>query len=70
LKSSKYLRGVNDLYKLINLSLQGFNIFLKTPRGPDSFWLKPKESVIIEESSVSDQIKKMVRKHLLKLERT
>lgn len=57
------------MVKLINLSLQGFNIFIKTPSGPSSFWLTPKESVLIQESSVSEQIKKMIKKRLLKLER-
>lgn len=57
------------MYKLVNLSLQGFNIFIKTPHGPSSFWLTPKESVLIEQDAISQQIKKMVKKHLLKLER-
>jgi len=57
------------LSKLTNLSLQGFNIFLKTSYGPKSIWLKPKESVIIEEASISQQIKRMTKRHFLKLER-
>jgi len=57
------------MVRLINLSLQGFNIFLKTPTGPSSFWLTPKETVMIQESNVSDQIKRMVKRRLLKLER-
>jgi len=57
------------MVRLINLSLQGFNIFLKTPTGPSSFWLIPKETVMIQESNVSDQIKRMVKRRLLKLER-
>ena len=35
----------------------------------NEFWLTPKESVLIPESSVSSQIKKMIKKKLLKLER-
>lgn len=57
------------LVKLKNQALQGFNIFLQTSSGTKSFWLTPKESVMIEESSISQQIKNMVRKHLLKIER-
>lgn len=57
------------LIKLVNLSLQGFNIFLVSDAGSKSFWLTPKESVLIPESSVSSQIKKMIKKKLLKLER-
>jgi predicted transcriptional regulator len=57
------------LIKLVNLSLQGFNIFLVTDSGPKSFWLTPKESVMIPESSVSSQIKKMIKKKILRLER-
>jgi hypothetical protein len=58
------------LYKLINQSLQGFNIFLKASGTEKSFWLKPKESVLIEENSISTQIRRMVNRRLLKLERT
>jgi len=65
----KYLKRSNNLYKLVNVSLQGFNIFLKTETGPKSFWLRPKESVLIQTNSVTEQIKKMTKKHLLKLER-
>ena len=57
------------LIKLVNLSLQGFNIFLLTDSGAKSFWLTPKESVMIPENSVSSQINKMIKKKLLKLER-
>jgi hypothetical protein len=57
------------LVKLKNQALQGFNIFIVTNSGTKSFWLTPKESVMIEESSISQQIKNMVRKNLLKIER-
>jgi hypothetical protein len=57
------------LVKLKNQALQGFNIFLQTDSGTKSFWLTPKESVLIEESSITQQIKNMVRRNLLKIER-
>jgi hypothetical protein len=37
--------------------------------GSKSFWLTPKESVMIPETSVSSQIKKMIKKKILRLER-
>lgn len=55
--------------KLVNLSRQGFNIFINSNSGSKSFWLTPKESVLIPEDGVSAQIKKMIKKKLLKLER-
>lgn len=57
------------LVKLKNQALQGFHIFLLTESGTKSFWLTPKESVMIEEASISRQIKNMVRKNLLRIER-
>lgn len=57
------------MIKLINLSRQGFNIFLKTDNGSKSFWLTPKETILIAENTVSSQIKKMVNKNILKIER-
>jgi len=57
------------LVKLKNQSLQGFNIFVLSNSGTKSFWLTPKESVLIEDSSITQQIKNMVRRNLLKIER-
>jgi len=57
------------LVKLKNQSAQGFNIFILTSSGTKSFWLTPKESVLIEEASIGGQIKNMVRKNLLRIER-
>jgi len=57
------------LIKLKNQSLQGFNIFVLSNSGTKSFWLTPKESVLIEDSSITQQIKNMVRRNLLKIER-
>lgn len=57
------------LVKLKNQAAQGFNIFILTESGTKSFWLTPKESVLLEESSIGAQIKNMVRKNLLRIER-
>jgi hypothetical protein len=57
------------LVKIVNLSRQGFNVFLLTESGSKSFWLTPKESVLVPESSVSGQIRKMIKKKILRLER-
>lgn len=57
------------LIKLVNNSRQGFHVFLVTDSGPSSFWFKPKDSVLIPENQMSNQIRKMIKKKILRLER-
>lgn len=56
------------MMKLTNTGFQGFNIFLLTPNGPKSFWINPKEVILLQESTISDQIRRMVQKKLFRLE--
>lgn len=56
------------MLRLINLSFQGFNVFLKTEDGVKSLWLNSKETILVPERYISEQIKRMVQKKLFKLE--
>jgi len=52
---------------ITNQSLQSWQIFFQTQKGVESYRLKPRKSVVVPESYISDQIKTMVRRRLLKI---
>ena len=54
--------------KLIkNDSYTGRSIYLKTPSGPQSIWLTPKESVCVPESFISNTIRNLAKRRILKI---
>jgi hypothetical protein len=54
--------------KLItNNSLQAFTIFLKTEKGVKEKRLFPKESIVVPETYVSEQIQTLHKRRLLKI---
>jgi len=57
------------MIKLINLSHQGFDVFLTTPEGPKSLWVHAKEAILIPAECVSEQIRRLVQKKVFRLEK-
>jgi len=54
--------------KLIkNDSLQSFIIYLSSPRGAKEYWLKPGESIVVPNSSLSEQVHTLHHRRLLKI---
>ncbi len=48
-----------------NDSIQGFELYLNTPKGKEIKFLKPKQTVIVPEGYISTQIKTLhKRRHL------
>ena len=48
-----------------NDTFQSFSIFLATPAGGKEYWLRPNESILVQKSYVTEQIRNMqVRKQL------
>jgi hypothetical protein len=48
-----------------NDSLQAFEIFLRTPAGVRTVWLRPKQSIAVPGGYISEQIVTMVNRRLL-----
>jgi len=53
--------------RLKNDSLQTFSIYLLTESGEKEYWLKPKESLVIPESYLTDQVRNLLKRRLFKL---
>ena len=52
--------------KLItNNSLQSFEIFLSTPKGPEPVWITPRQTVAVPAGYISEQIHNMVNRRML-----
>lgn len=50
-----------------NLSLQGFEVYLATRNGPKPIWLAPSSCVVVPESFISEQVKLLVKRRILKV---
>jgi hypothetical protein len=52
---------------ITNDSLQGFEIHFRTPKGNTTKWLKPKETIVVPASYITEQVKNMQRMRLLRV---
>ena len=50
-----------------NTSLQGRFVFLNTSSGTKDVWLSPGKSIVVQESSITQQVKNLVGRRLLKI---
>jgi hypothetical protein len=50
-----------------NYSLQGITIILKSGNNFENVWLKPKESIRVSESQITQQIKNLHRRRLINI---
>jgi hypothetical protein len=50
-----------------NDSLQGFILYLSSPKGSNSYWLKPGQSIVVPDSALSEQVKTLHKRRLLKI---
>lgn len=52
---------------ITNDSFQAFQIFVRYPKGLTSIRLKPKESIVVPSSAITDQCMTMARRKLIKI---
>jgi len=52
---------------ITNSSLQSFEIHFATPKGNTSHWLKPRETIVVPLSYITEQVKNMQRMRLLRV---
>lgn len=50
-----------------NETTQGFEIYLNNQNGPQAFWLKPKQKIVVEDSAITEQIVVLSQRKLIKL---
>ncbi len=50
-----------------NESQQSFEIYVMTTAGARSYWIQPKESIIVAKESLTEQIRIMQRRNILKI---
>ena len=50
-----------------NVSIQGLEIYVSTPNGPETIWVQPRQSITIPESYVGSQIKQLAIRRMVKV---
>ena len=53
---------------IINQSMQAFEIYFTTEKGAETYWLTPDEYITIPTHYISDQIKNLVERRLIKIQ--
>ena len=53
--------------RIQNDSLQSFTIYLVTESGVKEKWMQPKESIVVPESYLTDQVKNLHKRRLFKI---
>jgi hypothetical protein len=55
--------------RVYNSSFQGLEVHYKTQKNPETEWLPPQKSIVIDEWQVTDQIKNLLRRRVLEFRR-
>jgi len=55
---------------ITNDSLQSFEILFNYQNGPRRVWLKPKQTIVVPETAVSQQCLLMARRRILRIKTT
>lgn len=50
-----------------NDSYTGREITIKTPTGPNTLWIKPNEQVVVPDQAISNTIKNLAKRRILKI---
>jgi hypothetical protein len=53
---------------ITNTSIQSFEIYFTTDKGPESYWLQPQETVVVPQSYFSDQIRLLTKRRILRVQ--
>lgn len=50
-----------------NDSYTGREITIKTPLGPNTLWIKPNEQIVVPDQAISNTIKNLAKRRILKI---
>ena len=50
-----------------NDSYTGREITIKTPSGPNTLWIRPNEQVVVPDQAISNTIKNLAKRRILKI---
>lgn len=50
-----------------NISMQGLEVYVVTPNGPETLWLPPRRSVTIPESYIGSHVKQLAVRRMLRV---
>ena len=55
------------MLKIQNKSMQSFDIYFQTEIGAEAYWLQPGNSIVVPEGWITEQVKLMERRRILKI---
>ena len=51
-----------------NTSIQSFEIYFSTPKGPEIYWLTPQETVVVPSGYITEQIQTLMKRRILRVQ--
>ena len=53
---------------ITNTSIQSFEIYLITSKGPEVYWLRPQETIVVPAKYLSEQVNTLVQRRILRVQ--
>ena len=53
---------------ITNTSIQSFEIYFKTDKGPETYWLQPQETIVVPTSYITEQVNILMRRRILRVQ--
>jgi len=57
----------SDMKTIKNISMQGLEVYVVTPNGPETLWLSPRQSATIPESYIGSHVKQLAVRRMLRV---
>ena len=67
LQQDPIVQNPSIMKRVKNDTLQSHTLFFKTEKGPLEHWLQPGQSIVVPESYLSEQVKTLHRRRILKI---
>ena len=52
---------------ITNTSIQSFEIYFSTNKGPEIYWLKPQETIVVPVTYLTEQIHTLAKRRILRV---
>jgi len=53
---------------ITNTSIQSFEIYFTTDKGPETYWLRPQETVVVPSSYITEQVQLLTKRRILRVQ--
>ena len=52
---------------ITNTAIQSFEVYFKTDKGPEVYWLQPQETIVVPATYLTEQIHTLAKRRILRV---